>query len=322
MFAQSWIYTQYELKIVFWRCLQPLNLRPACITKLIQVGLLQRRRCLAQIQCAILAKLPIFNFSWVYLRICLFSLFFAMSQCWSTDIVSDVLDRYNRPTTNLFISASHWDCIIANAQKLPQSVFVILDNSQSLDFQELMKFLENHSSVFDNLIVLKWPISLNSLKKLYSCEHFDVLFFLNEESSADLIAESLGKAHLLVVSGHGAKEKYQLIESPSPFYLQLRSLIHNTVPSRKYRVEFSFQGKEFQKTFQESEAINSVKTEWVPGINLITYLMLNGIYPDRVRLAQGLPIEVNHSDWMPNNMLVQGSRIALIDYVNAHEAVV
>jgi len=73
------LYTQRKLKNGFWRRLQPLNLRPACITQLIQVGFLRRRRSLAQIQATpalthsldgfsgpLLAKFPIFKFLWVY----------------------------------------------------------------------------------------------------------------------------------------------------------------------------------------------------------------------------------------------------------------
>jgi len=58
---------------------------------------------------------------------------------------------------------------------------------------------------------------------------------------------------------------------------------------------------------------NKSTVSWKPGINLITYLCLNGRYPDRNNLVQSIAIDRDHSDWMPNNMIVQGNKITLID---------
>jgi len=55
--------------------------------------------------------------------------------------------------------------------------------------------------------------------------------------------------------------------------------------------------------------------DWVPGINLVTFKMYDGRYPSNDIVSEGIKKLKNQpsNDWMPNNMIIQGNAIAMID---------
>ena len=56
--------------------------------------------------------------------------------------------------------------------------------------------------------------------------------------------------------------------------------------------------------------------EWVHGINLMTFLSYGGAYPLRkdIKLAVERIQDFTHNDWTVNNMILQGNKLALIDW--------
>ena len=58
-----------------------------------------------------------------------------------------------------------------------------------------------------------------------------------------------------------------------------------------------------------------IKSKWVPGINLLTFKMCNGIYPEKITIKNAIQNlqNIKSNDWMPNNMVIQGKKIELID---------
>jgi hypothetical protein len=56
--------------------------------------------------------------------------------------------------------------------------------------------------------------------------------------------------------------------------------------------------------------------DWQPGINLMSYLMYSGAYPTRKTIKKALKevTDHTHNDWTVNNMILQGNKIALIDW--------
>ena len=56
-------------------------------------------------------------------------------------------------------------------------------------------------------------------------------------------------------------------------------------------------------------------TQWLTGINLLTFKMLHGVYPSNERIKKSLKKLKNvvHNDWTINNMIIQGNKISLID---------
>ncbi len=105
---------------------------------------------------------------------------------------------------------------------------------------------------------------------------------------------------------------YYIVENEGPFALQKTSLIHPYFEDRVHRITCNYEIKQFEKIDREAPFLRYV-TDWQPGINLITYLMLKGSYPKRQEVISSLPETNSHKDWMLNNMILQGEGIVLVD---------
>jgi hypothetical protein len=57
-------------------------------------------------------------------------------------------------------------------------------------------------------------------------------------------------------------------------------------------------------------------SNWKPGINLMTFLMYQGAYPssEKIKAAIRSIQDPSHNDWTVNNMILQGSKLVLIDW--------
>ncbi|MDN3504704.1 MAG: hypothetical protein P0S95_03915 [Rhabdochlamydiaceae bacterium] len=57
------------------------------------------------------------------------------------------------------------------------------------------------------------------------------------------------------------------------------------------------------------------ETEWLPGINILSFMSYYGSYPSSRHIIKGITDlqNVKTSDWMVNNMIVQGLHIEMID---------
>jgi hypothetical protein len=105
---------------------------------------------------------------------------------------------------------------------------------------------------------------------------------------------------------------YYILENKGPFELKKTSLIHPNFEDRTHIITCNYETKKFEKVDQV-EPFLRYSSEWKAGINLITYLMLQGAYPSREEVGSCLPEEYSHKDWMLNNMILQGKKISLID---------
>jgi hypothetical protein len=105
---------------------------------------------------------------------------------------------------------------------------------------------------------------------------------------------------------------YYILENKGPFSIHRTSLIHPAYGDRQHWIHCDYKTKQLQKIDQVAPFLNYT-SDWQPGINLITYLMLQGAHPSREEITQVLPVEYAHRDWMLNNMILQGRRLVLID---------
>lgn len=106
--------------------------------------------------------------------------------------------------------------------------------------------------------------------------------------------------------------RFYIIENKNHFQIEKNTLLHPLNQSRKHVLSFDFKNKKMCKE-DSVPPYDCHESEWIPGINLITYLMFHGAFPSRVNIVQELPIDIEHKDWMPNNMIVQGRHVVLID---------
>jgi len=87
-----------------------------------------------------------------------------------------------------------------------------------------------------------------------------------------------------------------------------------------YEIISTFDKKVMKKHSNAKQPITDTKYVWHPGINLMTYKMYNGTFPDANTTIQAIDATKHtpHHDWMPNNMILQGKHIVLIDNVPAY----
>jgi len=70
------------------------------------------------------------------------------------------------------------------------------------------------------------------------------------------------------------------------------------------------------KTLHKDKDDEKSESDWISGINYMTFKMLNGRYPIPMTLEKEIIrlSKIDHPDWSPNNIVVQGRNLALIDF--------
>lgn len=206
----------------------------------------------------------------------------------------------------------------------------------------------------NNIIHLNKDLYLNDLIRLGECEHFDVVLVLNIlhwlgdewESAADALLylgdniiietppahesarckniiqylESLGAEKIAEVPRHVANKKSPMYLLKSDKAKTLKRSTWITSPEissiREYIIISDFSEKKLRKLDVTHEPYTEVIMPWDPGINLMTFKMYNGAYPLAETLKEALYRlkDEPHNDWRPNNFIVQGSCLKMIDY--------
>lgn len=250
----------------------------------------------------------------MYLR--LFLIFFAMVELFSAEAVDSILARYERPFTFLGIGEGIEAFMGKNTLAYPKSVFVQL--AKQIDLPASSR----------NVIGLKYSPSLQDIEKLSSCEHVDVLLLLDplslfEKNWRQALQMLQQMSHVLVVAwpkssfeGHFSTAYtedgaflYFVLEGKEPFPLRKTTFVH----PRKIRWSYEIYCDYHRKYLKKIRPNWSAMQEWFPGINMMTYLMFNGCIPSRPQVVEHLPKDFEHSDWVANNMIMQGEKIILID---------
>ena len=239
-----------------------------------------------------------------------FFLVFWIFPLFASEGVESFLDQFERPATVLEIGRRVSQKISSH---YPQHLFVLWDK----------KGLGDH-----NCIVLSANITTERLARLAECEHFDLVI----ANRYDEHYQSLGD-HLLVPYPDDPFEqrqfnrKYQLVR-PKLFggYVLFEKkrdrLVRNFWSCRNhskyiFKIHANFKEKCLVKSAPDLGE-SKVKSEWIPGINLISFKHLKGTYPTYPMIKSELSRlqSVPHGDWMLNNMIVVGDHLTFIDRVD------
>jgi hypothetical protein len=224
----------------------------------------------------------------------------------------------------------------------------------------LQKICEANDEL-DNIILLKTPIIPGDIQRMSECESVDVVLALNIlhwfQSDWMLLADSileLGDNVIIEtppvensckaldaktradINNYLLKKGAELIglvkrhtsDVMSPVYhvsrpkktLKRKTWLMPELSENRLEISSSFLDKKLTKnTEQESKEI---KSDWIHGINLITYLMCDGRHPSRKHIASELirlSEHKTHNDWTANNMIVQGNKLELIDWPSSDQ---
>ncbi len=245
--------------------------------------------------------------------------------------VESLLCRYQRAFTVLDVHAGNGDFSFQIAKEFPNAVCVMLESEPALQEFCQRKKLEN-------TILLTFPINSELLQHLSECEHFDVVLLLSQLSSKQPgwqavidACRAMGhhvffgtpsfdlplQEHLFSKGAKALNSTNTLfyLESPSIWTLQRKTWMRSCMTQKDYRLTYSFLEKQFEKPLNGREKKQKTTVVWVPGINLCTFKMCGGAYPTSQQLKKSLSKckQKNHTDWMMNNMILQGTNIHLID---------
>lgn len=266
-------------------------------------------------------------------------------------VIKLLLDEYKRPFTLLDIdtfrgyyslkAAGDYDavCVIANPY---------LNNHQLIE-------VCGEDGRLNKLILLKKLFTKKELQHLSECECFDVVLAMNilqhfEDDWQEATDAILNMSDHIIIEipnqENTLNEKQQIrnkelenyiiekggnilssffnhasgmhtslyLISPGKRYLERNTWL---LPKRKimnYIINSSFLDKKLTKPLGWFPSITQT-TSWVPGINLLTFKMCNGIYPTKETLKESMILlkDQRHTDWMANNMVVQGNKLIWID---------
>lgn len=240
--------------------------------------------------------------------------------------------QYQRPITTLEITDLQQFYSLSLASRY-QGVFVLLCQSEKID--SIKKRVQD----FNNVVLLHpREFSTSSLMQLASCEHIDVTFvhdWVTLQKNPYIVSALL---HL---------GDYLIIDVPQHFYdkiltpeLQNKVIAREQLNHGRERIYFqnfktslgkarwvmsqSAQSKQpnyrILSTFAEKKLVKGSHhkkiSEWVPGINLVTAIMLNVKFPTNDILRANIKkfMDIDHNDPVIGNMIVQGQRVKLIDF--------
>jgi len=272
-------------------------------------------------------------------------------------LISRILNQYQRPFTLLDLGASQGYYSIKAASDYNCVAVMLEGDNQHypMSGKQLLAICKANNTL-NNLIHLNAAIDPHSIKRLSECECFDVVLALNiihwfPEIWKQLIESIIECGNNIIIEVppiHDAQDSRNCkIREDIHNYLRVRKatelgqvkrhtsntsstmyLVSNNksflkrktwlmpeIKQQSSRIESSFTEKVLVK--QTDNCALSSRHEWVAGINLITYLMLNGQHPCRSRLSielETLAKAERHDDWTANNMIVNGNSLVLIDW--------
>jgi hypothetical protein len=249
--------------------------------------------------------------------------------------VERLIHHYERAFTVLAYKLHDYMPIVELAQKHPDGVFVIIDDRPS---EDVLKKCRDY--ILQNIIILRYNLSLAELVRLSECEHFDIVFTANHVTSSDQrwrehfnAGSDLGEYTFIVTKN--PDEPYEqyckqqggvlLKEMENAALFLLHKEKHCLMRRRwNYFKANSPQEYTIQSSFKDKLLIKNKRgrkqeiSSWNPGINLVTFQILNGIYPAKKsirRLLEQLKY-VEHNDMKIFNLIL-GHGITPIDCAEA-----
>lgn len=248
--------------------------------------------------------------------------------------IENLLKNYKRPITILEVTDGSENYTSQIARKFKSvCIILVLGNNYKKVVSEIK---ENH---LHNVIVLNPNnITCHDLETLSKCEHFDVSIIHNftkqfaDDSYRAFNAftklgdyvffetqkraiEELMHTNKNITKLNSRDKKLFLLKSEKT-KLELARFTQgnrqNYKPSQNYRIESDFTKKLFKKKLLNKPI------SWIPGINLVTFVMLRGIYPKNQVIYENInAMKENmpyHNDLMIGNMVIQGYKIKAIDF--------
>jgi hypothetical protein len=267
---------------------------------------------------------------------------------WQYEAIKTILDQYKRQITVLDLGAKLGYYSFRIAHDYPDSTCVMLEgNYKEPQLVDQLLTLCKLNTNLNNIVLLKNKISQKDLAQLTDSEHFDVILALDFVSNEDLNWKKtidtilkLGNNIFIrtsnnlsntnenkidtylaqkegVVIFQANRESDQKIQdkiywlSRSKTGIRCKRFIRK--PKNSYLKLFYIDSDYDHKYLLKKGCKHPIS--WKKGINLLTFLMLNGVYPTKSHIKKEVIKASTEklSDFHPGNIIVQGKNIKLID---------
>jgi hypothetical protein len=253
------------------------------------------------------------------------------------DLLSIFACQYKRPFTTVEVAACRGEGSLYVAKKYKKAVCVMIEGNEyrRMALADLL-FARCKKAKVPNIILLGELVHVENIQRLGECEHFDLVFSFNAIERVAVEWKKLIDAmltlgdHLMLEIPDNQEEAQQYFMAKGASLLATLSAsmvyyipCHKNTLKRKTWMRPLESSITIYSTFEEKKLVkitpynsNKITSDWKAGINLITFKMYRGIYPDVAQVKKALAdIEyVWHNDWAMHNIIIQGDVLTLIDY--------
>ena len=244
--------------------------------------------------------------------------------------IESLLAQYKRPITLLEIH-QEGPCYSFEITNDYDATCVVLAKSENV---QPIKAAYESLSAPEKFIVLSKGITHDRLLHLADCEHFDITLALHlpKNLKKELFNPILNLGDYVVIDLSENEEKNLFNEKQkaeieekvllcslattkvyllktNKKHLKRRTWLDPRLKDKKtYFITSSFEEKLLCKR-------NQTTSVWHPGINCLTFKMLNGTIPSKHEVKKAIKAirNIKSSDWLPQNIILQGKKAVLID---------
>jgi len=241
-------------------------------------------------------------------------------------VITELCRRYTRDITVLEIGAASGAYLFTLANKYPGS-YILMDRHLQYQDDKLAEL------TYKNVVLLH-PTAIDCplLSNLGKCEHFDIVIIRDfEHWAASHVAASLDAAltlgdHIFIelparlvptVQAVRSCEAESIAPEKSLCYFAMHKTYITKARWTSHEENISNYGivSNFSEKRMDKQSTNTT-SKWIPGINLLTFLVLKGVYPTDKMMRKQLKSfkHINHNDLVLGNIVVQGSKIKPIDF--------
>ena len=262
------------------------------------------------------------------------------------------LQNYKRPFTVLILGDNGHEYLERASKDFPKGIFVLVtdketqssinsDNISILKFPIKYRYL-NIMNKCEHFDVICYVASEFDQEVFHSIQKMADYLFLDHKVNRELLfdikgltSEGAGEINsesdsymLLNTDNEGILERRSVVwPNPSLFnssdwYHAIHSYEDNKIimsleksTSKIYKILSNFKLKKLIKSQKQGQ----LTTEWRPGINLVTFLFFNGVYPTKPFLSElilkmGKQGKFYDSDLTPANIILTGTKLNQIDF--------
>src|SRR5579862_2823664 len=243
------------------------------------------------------------------------------------DAIKQFLGNYQRPITILELGPAGHAYSFQIVQDFDATCVMISDDVSDALFARCVAELP------DRIVLLKRRLTLPEVVKLSECEHFDVVLVLNglgfiwdeeNEFHGHKMLEKIIELgdHCFIAFDARCVNIENHVASFLPGALatvgvvdQKTIILHSKPKKRIWRTQwnkssrlrynvYDIASSFTQKTLCKKQFMKT--TPWIQGINLVTFKMLNGVYPQKDQIIEGVEVwrGLKHNDIAMCNFVV------------------